>query len=119
MSLKDKEIKIGVCLSSEKESASLGFGMYYSIKEHPDGPGTDWIIDGMSDSFCENYDEFEPGIERARKLVCMNPQMSSREALFEVFGNFTISYEVDGIEKNLNFDIDVNDIMYLILEPYV
>ena len=119
MSLKDKEIEIGVCLSSEKESASLGFGKYYSIKEHPDGPGTDWIIEGMGDAFNENYYEFEPGIERARKLVCMNPQMSSRDALFEVFGNFTICYEVDGIEKNWNYDINLEDLMYSFLEDYV
>lgn len=112
----DREIEIMAYCSSEKESASIGFGVSYTLKDHPDGPGMDWIGEGFADSFWENYYEFEPGIERAKQLMQMNPEMSFREALFKVFGKFSVTYEVDGVEKNLSYNVDADGIMYSMLE---
>lgn len=115
----DKEIEIMAWCSSEKEPVSLGFGISYNPKDHPDGLVLDWIYEGIADSFWENYRDFEPGIDKARQLVSDNPSMTIEQALFEVFGCFEISYEVDGVEKEFHNDIDVDsDIYSLLIEIY-
>ncbi len=111
-----REIEIWICLSSEKESVSLSWGVSYNPEEDPDGPGTDWLFDGTDgESFWENYSDFEPGIEKAKQLIELNPSLSFRQALFEVFGHFSVSYEVDGVEKDLGYNIDADEVMYSLL----
>lgn len=111
-----REVEIWICLSSEKESVSLSWGISYDPEENPDGPGTDWLFDGTSgESFWENYSDFEPGIEKAKQLNELDPSLSFRQALFEVFGHFTVSYEVNGDETELDYDIDGDDVMYSLL----
>lgn len=112
----DKEIEIMAWCSSETEGVSLGFGISYNPQKHPDGLPLDWVYEGMADSFWENYRDFEPGIDKARQLVCNSTSMTLEQALFEVFGHFNISYVVDGVEKNLGYDIDADKAMYPLLE---
>lgn len=70
----------------------------------------------MTDSFWENHRDFGPGIDRAKRLVFNNPSMTLEQALFEVFGHFTIFYEVNGVEQKLDYDIDADEIMYSMLK---
>lgn len=111
----DKEIEIMAWCSSEKEPVSLGFGISYNPKDHPDGLALDWIYEGIADSFWENYRDFEPGVDKAKQLLCNDPSMTLEQALLKVFGRFDISYEVDGVEKECLYDIDVNSDIYLLL----
>ena len=110
--LENREIEIWVCLSSEKESVSLCWGITYD----PEGPGSDWLSDETSEeSFWENYSDFEPGIDKAKQLVKLDTSLSFKQALYEVFGHFLVSYEVNGIEKDLGYNIDGDGIMYSLL----
>ena len=113
----DNYVEIWAHCYSEKENVSISFGISVdasvSIDEFND---TEWIDEGMSDSFWENYYEFEPGIEKANALLDNNPSLTLKEALFNVFGHFSISYEMDGKEIKLNFDINADEGMYYLLE---
>lgn len=111
-----KEIEIMAWCSSEKEPVSLGFGACCSAEEFPDGLSPDWIYVGIEESFWENYEEFEPGIDKARQIAENNPSVTIEEALFEVFGCFDLTYEVDGAEKECLYAVDVNSEIYLLLK---
>ena len=102
---------------SEKEDVSIAFGTSFETNEETlESLGTDWIDEGLSDSFWENHHEFEPGINKAKALLNQNNSLTIREALFMVFGKFSISYEVDGKETNLLLDLDINDWVYSLLD---
>ncbi len=116
ITMEDKEIEIMAWCTSKKESVSLGFGVTFNPRGYPDGLSSEWIYEGIGDSFWENYADFEPGIDKARQLACNNPTMKLEQALSEVFGCFDISYEVDGVEKQLHYDVDVNEIIYSLLK---
>jgi hypothetical protein len=45
------EIEISAYCYSEKEDVGIGFGVYLDAKESLDELGTDWIDEGISDSF--------------------------------------------------------------------
>jgi hypothetical protein len=105
---------------SEKEDAEIRWGFSYDLIELPDGPESEDLFDGTEgEAFREQYSEFESGIERAIQLLQMNPSLTKRQALFEVFGHFSFLYEVDGIEKDLDFGIDANNLMYSMLEDCI
>lgn len=108
-----KEIEINAECICEKEPASLGFGIYCLPEELPDN--IDWIVEGISESFWENYDEFMPGIDRAKCLMEGNPEISYEQALFSVFGHFHIRFEVDGREKEIAYDINPDNEMLELL----
>ena len=112
-----KEIEIMAWCSSEKTDVSIGFGITI---ESPDGTidfsNTDWIWEGISDSFWENHYEFEPGLDEAEARYSKDPDITFHDALFDVFGNFTLRYEVDGVDKDLAFSYDANEQMYALLE---
>ena len=105
--------------SSEKTDVSIGFGTsFVSENDHFDYPSPDWITEGIEDSFWENYEEFEIGIQQAYQLRCEEKTLNTRQALFTIFGHFNISYKVDGLEAdiNYNYNIDVDEIIYSMLE---
>lgn len=111
------EREISACCYSEKADVSIGFGIFFdSDEESIDTLDTEWIDVGMSEPFWENHFEFEPGIEKAKQLVENNSNLTFRQALYTVFGDFSISYEVDGEEVRPNFKFDVNQAMYDMLE---
>lgn len=109
----NNELEIWVRCSSEKECCFLEFGTCLSPEEKLDG--IDWVYEGISDSFWENYSDFEPGIDKARQLVHNNPSMSFKEALFEMFGHFSVTYQVNGCTKKLNINVDYDETIYSIL----
>ena len=97
-----KEINIQAHCWSEKEDIGIGFGLTYeSEKDSLDTLDTEWIYIGMSESFWENAFEFDAGIEKASVLWETDGTLSYKEALFSVFGNFSITYEVNGEEKSV------------------
>lgn len=111
------EREISACCYSEKEDVGIGFGVSFdSDEESIDSLDTEWIDVGMSESFWENHFEFEPGIEKAKQLVEHNSQLTLRQALYAIFGDFYISYEIDGEEIMFGTELDVNQAMYDMLE---
>lgn len=111
------EIEIWACCYSEKADVSISFGT--SI-DSSDGDlsyfDTDWIFAGMSDSFWENHEEFEAGIAQAEVMKNNDDTLTFHQALFAIFGDFTLCYEVNGEEMDLAYDFDVNASMYALLE---
>ena len=111
------DVEISACCYSEKEDVSIGFGIVFDAdKESVERLDNDWLWVGISESFWENCEEFEHGIDNAKKLLEVNSDLTYRQALYRVFGDFNISYEVEGKEFDLSFKIDVNEIMYGMLE---
>ena len=101
---------------SEKEDVSIAFGTSFeSNEELIDSLDTNWIYEGMSESFWENAFEFDSGIEKAIKINDDNPNLTYKQALYAVFGDFAISYTIDGKETDINFEIDINQAMYDLL----
>lgn len=112
-----EEHEINACCSSDKTGVSIEFGTtLVSVSNHFDYPSPDWITEGIGDSFWENYEEFEVGIQQAYQLRCENNTLNTRQALFAIFGHFNISYKVDGLEADINYNINVDDIIYSMLE---
>jgi hypothetical protein len=102
---------------SEKTDVTIGFGISLDTDtETIESLGTEWIDIGLSESFWENHNEFEPGLEQALQLVENNPNLSQKQALYSVFGNFLLSYELDGNELNHTFNYDANQAIYDMLE---
>ncbi len=111
------ESTLMVYFYSEAEDVSLGFGISFDPEtDSIESLGTDWILEGMTDSFWENYEEFEPGINKAKILEKQNSGMTHRQALMKVFGDFIASCEMDGEETENNINIDANEAMYNLLE---
>lgn len=103
--------------NSEKAGVCLCFGSTVDFDtDHFICPSAEWVIEGIGDSFWENCDEFKAGVEHAKHLEQQDSALSKREALFEVFGCFSIHYEVDGEKVDLNYDIDIDEMIYSMLE---
>ena len=111
------EREISACCYSEKEGVGVSFGVSFDAEEDTiDTLDTEWIWVGMSESFWENYFEFEDSIEKAKQLMQNDSNLTFREALYSVFGEFSIYYEIDGEEIKPSFEIDVNQAMYDMLD---
>ena len=108
-----KYVEIMACCYSEKAyvSANCEIGFEYDNWEE-ESQDLDWLEVGMSEYFQENYFEFEAGIEKSKKLMEENKGISFKDALFMVFGNFNIEFEVSDESLEFNPTIDVNKLMY-------
>ena len=113
----DKNLcELWACCFSENNKGSISFGVEYdSNAQTIEGLGYDWFYEGMTDSFWENFQEFEDGIQEAKDILLKDSSISYRDALFEVFGNFKVAYEVNGIVRELEMNIDINKEMYRLL----
>lgn len=110
------EHEISAYCYSEKENVGTGFGLSFDSSEDSIKTiGIDWIIVGMSESFWENAFEFDAGIEKASMLIEENSNLTYRQALYEVFGDFILSYEMDGKAIDFKCEIDANQAMYDLL----
>ncbi len=68
-------------------------------------------------SACRNrFGKIILNLEKAKRLADCNSELSFGQALYGVFGDFSICYELDGVETDLNINIDVNQLMYDLLE---
>ena len=109
-----EEIEISACVYSDKGSGAIGFGVSSISGEEksPEDFGTDWLYEGIGDSFWENYeDEFRSDVDAVRSAMDENEELSWDEAILQVLGHFHISYEVNGVETDLNYDFDYEEIM--------
>ena len=112
-----EEIEIWACCSSENVDASIAFGVSAKADIEPiEDVGIDWIFEGLSDSFWENYYVFGPYIESATASLKNNSELSPHQVLFNIFGKFTVIYEVNGKKTELDFDVDINSLVYTLLE---
>lgn len=101
---------------SEKEDVSITFGTTIDSTELSiKNIDTDFIAEGISDAYWENCDDFKCGIEKAKSLQ-EEKSITYREALYMVFGDFSLAYEVDNKEIDLLTDMDINDIIYSLFE---
>ena len=108
-----REYEISAYCYSEKENVGICFGMLFDSDENPiETIGMDWVNIGMSESFWANTFEFDVGIEKASALIEKNPNLTYRQALYTVFGDFFLSYEMDGKKVDFEYEIDANQIMY-------
>ena len=110
------EHEISAYCYSEKECVGIGFGVSFDSGEDSiETIGCDWINIGMSESFWENAFEFDAGIEKASMLIDENPNLTYRQALYEVFGDFQMSYTMDGKDIDFKCEIDATESMYDLL----
>lgn len=117
--MEENRIKVDVVVYSDKESnVSLGFGSSITEKEYVEGEITDfeWVSIGVSDSFCELYCDFEPGMLKARNLVEKGQFETLLDALHEVFGHFHIVFYIDDVEKEFVCDYDIDADLYPMIE---
>ncbi len=111
------EHEIWALCKSDNIDVCIGFGtIVTSETDHFDLPDQEWIIDGIGDSFWENYEEFECGVKQATDLMSKDQTISRQKALFRIFGHFSLSYEVDSKSENLHYNVDTDKIMYSLLE---
>ena len=111
------EIEIWACCYSEKADVSISFGTSVEFSDECAAIlDVEWIYEGMSDSFWENHEEFEDGIAKAEALHRNDNSLTLHQALYKIFGDFRLCYEVDGKERDLNIDFDANASMYALLE---
>ncbi len=114
----EKNYEVMIECRSEKENVSLGFGFAITEEEYRKAVIFDSsnIGIGLSDSYHENYFEFEPGIEKAKQLFAIGQYSSLREAAFDVFGHFALRFEVDDAERDFSYEYDVDEGMYSLLD---
>ena len=112
-----KEYEIMADCYSEKADIHVDFCIGFDSEDDAFAlPEPYWIFEGARDTIYENSGEFETSIEKVERLLAANKTMSTRHALENVFGHFSITYKVDDIIKELSYDIDIDDLMYIALE---
>ena len=114
----ENEIMLEVGCYSEKEEAGFTFGFSISKEEKENKCISDPmdIVIGISDSYFELWFEFEPGIEKARKLIREKRYSNAKDALFDVFGHFKLEFAIDGTEEEFSYDLDVDECVFELLE---
>ena len=109
---------IDVTCYSDKTKVSIGFGFEpngeYALDTH--SSIGDLVNLGAADAFWENYNEFSPGIEKAKQLLNEGKFSSFREALVNVFGHFAFAFESNGKAIKLDSGIESDELMYSLLE---
>ncbi len=113
--MSNEELLLDIICSSEKEDVSIGFGSSYNPYDNIDSTiksivESEWVSEGIGESFWENYFQFKPGVEKAMLLIKSNPQLSPKQALFEVFGNFYLTFQINGVEYDCEYN--PNEEMY-------
>ena len=114
----EEYVEVEAECSSEKENGHLCFSYGIERNEYK------WdrfinekeIAEGICDYFSENTQEFESGMMKAKKLIEEGKQTSIRSALFETYGHFGTTFIVDGIEKEPDYQIDIEKLIYDSLE---
>ena len=111
------EFEIIAYCYSEKADVSVSCGSTVdSTNGTIDISDAEWIYVGMSEAFWENHCEFEPGIAKAEATRIHDPSLTYNQALWSVFGSFILAYEINGEKIALDFECDINELMYSLLE---
>ena len=107
----------------------LSFGTEADSLQDEDLVEGAWIIEGVGDYLYENYefDEYDKAVEAAAEKACAvlieHPEEDiptlAYKTLGEVLGHFSIVYEVDDKEAELQIDADIDDYVLTYLQDYV
>lgn len=115
----EEYIEISLSCNSSRQDAGVGCGISYENHGQPiDLNDTDWIWCGISECFWENFFEFEDGIAEAKAAIAVGKETSIEEALHKAFGEFFVEFWVNGEKTDLNYGIDIEDIIYNLLIEY-
>lgn len=111
------ETEVWVTCYSEKTDISISCGIYIDSADGSiDISDAGIIYEGLSESFWENYREFEESVEQADSKQESDPTLSFEQAILSVFGHFIISCTIDGKEIDLGIDPNADDFMYSLLK---
>ena len=119
--MEENNIQVWFYCDSEKDSSACcayAYGIPESTLSDEDLYDSFlYNADYLWEAFAEMAPEFGSGIDKAELLVENGTFTSLREAIKEVFGHFLIACEVDGVRKELNWNID--NLMYsMIFEEF-
>jgi len=113
-------IEFWLTCSSEATGASISAGCCgdYTQDESKDLKViVDCILqDSFGDSFWENHDEFEEGIDIAERLSAINKHITFDQALRIVFGHFTFSLKKNGEPCPFPSEFDADECIYSMLD---
>ncbi len=114
----DKMVMLDVVCFSEKENVSLIFGFEIAKIEADNRrlSDTNDLAIGICDSYWELWEEFYPGIGKAKKLFDEGRFATARESLFNVFGHFGLKFSIDDVELDFDCEFDADECMYELLE---
>ncbi len=109
-----------------ENAGSIGAGL--SDVESVDFDDLSWLYEGASESYWENYRDFEDAVRKAAEKVCSDirgkeiPHKEELEALaYEAIkvelGEITAVCEIDGQEKSIDHGIDASDLLCSVLVP--
>ena len=111
-----EEIFVDVYCRSDKTGDWIGCGVYgESVDGNIDISDINYIYEGLGESFWELCGEFHEGLAQADALQEKDASLTHQQALYAVFGHFTLSFQVDGKPIDLNVDIDIDEFMYSLL----
>lgn len=111
------ETEVWVTCYSEKTDISISCGIYIDSADGSiDISDTGIIYEGLSESFWENYREFEEGVEQADFKQKSDPTLSFEQAILSAFGHFFISCTINGKEIDPGIDPNADDFMYSLLK---
>jgi len=112
----EEHIEIALSCCSTRRDVGLGCGVGYENDGQPiDLNDTDWIWTGIAECFWENFFEFEEGTAVAKAALASGEKSTLRDALYEAFGAFNVEYTVNGEATDLEYDVDVEEIIYNLL----
>ena len=115
--MKIENVEVGVCCHSKKEGVSISCTFNIaSLDSCNESETIEMIYFGLSEAFWENHFEFASGIEKAKQFLASTPGLTSKLALFEVFGHFDITYETDGEKIDLGLNINADPFIYELLD---
>ena len=111
-----------------ENSGSLGAGL--SDVESIDFDDLSWLYEGISESYWENYRDFEDAVGKAAEKVCSDIkgkeplskeelEILAYEAIKVELGAITAACEIDGKEKCIDLGIDASDLLCSVLVPDV
>ena len=111
-----EEIVVDVECRSDKTGDWVGCGIYVEpIDGNIEISDINSIYEGLEESFWELCGEFHEGLAQADALQEKDASLTRQQALYTVFGHFTLSFQVDGKPIDLNVDIDIDEFMYSLL----
>lgn len=112
----EEYIEIELSCHSTRQDAGPGCGVSYeNIGQPINLDDTDWIQSGITECFWENFFGFEEGIDAAKAALASGEKATLRDALYEVFGEFDVEYTVNGEATDLEYGVDVEEIIYNLL----
>ena len=88
-----KQSRLSAIITSKKKEIKLDFAIVFDPEKEPiETLGTEWIEEGLTEAFWENEELF-------------------KEASFDDFGGFDLSFELNGEKVVYPFEFDANAVI--------